>query len=128
VKDEPMPTHSPAFAAIAAPDLLPLARRLDAHIEVAGEDWIYSGALNHNGYPIISTTGKNVARAHRIAYQIAVGPIPFGLHIDHVQDRGCRSRACVRPAHLEAITQAENNRRAAAFRRLNRAAQMGLAA
>lgn len=109
-----MHTH---FASLATPEQMSLARRLDAHIEVVGEDWIYRGARSHNGYAHVRTA-TSCARAHRVAYEIAVGPIPAGLHIDHVFDRGCRSRACVRPDHLEAITQAENNRRAAAARRL----------
>jgi len=38
-----------------------------------------------------------------------VGPIPDGLHLDHL----CANPPCVRPDHLEPVTQAENNRRAA---------------
>lgn len=45
--------------------------------------------------------------AHRYAYELLVGPIPEGLHIDHL----CRVRLCVNPAHLEAVTCHENNRR-----------------
>lgn len=43
-------------------------------------------------------------RAHRIAYELVVGPIPEGLVIDHL----CRNTLCVRPEHLEAVTQREN--------------------
>jgi hypothetical protein len=38
-----------------------------------------------------------------------VRPIPAGLTVDHI----CNNRACIRYDHLEAVTQAENNRRAA---------------
>lgn len=45
--------------------------------------------------------------AHRFAYELLAGPIPAGLHIDHL----CRTTECVRVDHLEPVTCAENIRR-----------------
>jgi hypothetical protein len=42
--------------------------------------------------------------AHRWSYEHFVGPIPEGLHIDHL----CRVRRCVNPDHLEPVTPKEN--------------------
>lgn len=49
--------------------------------------------------------------AHRWIYERLVGPIPPGMELDHVKDRGCTSKLCVNPAHLEPVTHAENRRR-----------------
>ena len=42
--------------------------------------------------------------AHRFAYELAYGPIPEGLELDHL----CRNASCVRPTHLEAVTHQVN--------------------
>lgn len=42
--------------------------------------------------------------AHRVAYELLVGPFPSGLESDHL----CRNRACVKPAHIEPVTHREN--------------------
>jgi HNH endonuclease len=77
-------------------------------IEVVGDCHVWQGAMLRNGYGTVTVDGRTWL-AHRYAYTTQRGPIPDGLHIDHL----CRNRACVNPDHLEPVTQAENNRRAA---------------
>lgn len=77
-----------------------------------GPCWIRPFWLMRNGYALWQVGRRGKTMAHRYAYELAHGPIPAGLHIDHL----CRNRICVRPSHLEAVTPAENNRRAAAVR------------
>jgi len=73
------------------------------------EHWHYTHTLTAHGYGIFHHEGRSVL-AHRFAYEDQVGPIPAGLEVDHL----CAVRSCVRPAHLEPVTHAENLRRAGA--------------
>jgi hypothetical protein len=70
--------------------------------------WIWEGARITTGYGHVhwGYRGKH-KYAHRIAYEHFVGPIPVGMHLDHL----CGVKACVNPSHLEVVTQAENNAR-----------------
>ena len=70
----------------------------------------WTGGHSSSGYGRVDIQGKRIA-VHRVAYELWVGPIPPGFEVDHVRDRGCRFRDCIRPDHLEPVTQLENLRR-----------------
>lgn len=70
--------------------------------------WVFRCIPERTGYTRIRVHGRR-QNAHRAFYELFVGPIPIGLHIDHL----CSVRNCVNPDHLEAVTHAENNRRVA---------------
>ena len=63
------------------------------------ECWLWTGCQTPKGYGRFAHR-----RAHRMAYEYLVGPIPEGLVIDHL----CRVRHCVNPAHMEVVTAGEN--------------------
>lgn len=68
--------------------------------------WPWPYRVTADGYGVVSAYG-GTRKAYRAAYTELVGPIPEGLHIDHL----CRNKLCVNPRHLEPVTQQENNRR-----------------
>lgn len=92
--------------------MLTLLDRLQRHYTEDEQSgcWLWHGALDQDGYGAMRVDGHMV-RAHRVAYQLLAGPIPDGLVIDHVRERGCLNRNCVNPAHLEPVTNAVNVQR-----------------
>lgn len=66
--------------------------------------WLWIATAVHEfGYGRFFYGGKTI-EAHVYAYTKCIGQIPKGKQIDHL----CRMPACVNPAHLEAVTLAEN--------------------
>ena len=90
--------------------------RITRNVLVDGNGcWLWLGCKTEKGYGLVNKPGHGKYRAHRFSYETFVGPIPEGLVLDHL----CRARACVRPDHLEPVTDLENKRRSPYFRRLH---------
>jgi hypothetical protein len=73
--------------------------------ELLGPCWEWTASLFDEGYGQFK--GGPSTRAHRVAYELMVGPCPPELEPDHL----CEFRACVNPSHLEWVTHGENLRR-----------------
>jgi hypothetical protein len=77
-----------------------------AEVRITTGCWQWTGGKDAYGYGAIYRDGK-VAKAHRVSYEMHVGPIADGLVIDHL----CRNPGCVRPLHLDPVEHGENTRR-----------------
>jgi hypothetical protein len=84
-----------------------LEKRFWAKVDRRGPDecWTWLGSLSR-GYGQINV-GRRMMKAHRVAWELANGPIPEGLTIDHL----CYNPPCVNPSHMEPVTMSENARR-----------------
>lgn len=88
-----------------------------------GACWPWTGTIDRYGYGQYKQTTDGIQscwRAHRVAYELTVDPIPDGLQLDHLCHTNdpdcpggpdCVHRACTNPAHLEPVTNEENGRR-----------------
>jgi hypothetical protein len=87
--------------------MLPDEKRFAFSYVITDGCWPWAAALKGAAsYGQIRFHGHN-CNAHRVSYEIFVGRVPDGLHLDHL----CLNKTCVNPAHLEPVTGAENTRR-----------------
>lgn len=65
--------------------------------------WLWTACVDKDGYGMIRVDRKN-KRAHRLAYELTIGPIPDGMVVCH----RCDTPTCVRPGHLFLGTDRDN--------------------
>ena len=65
--------------------------------------WLWKSGTYGSGYGRVRR-GNVAWAAHRVAYELTVGPIPAGMEICH----RCDVKACVKPSHLFHGTQKDN--------------------
>ena len=82
----------------------PLSDRVWSKVAKSESCWLWTGAPNvHGGYGRVRA-GTTTKYAHRVVYEMLVGPIPAGLTLDHL----CRNPRCVNPLHLEPVSMRDN--------------------
>ena len=80
----------------------PIAPRFWKHVEKTETCWNWT-ATKYNGYGRFKV-GQSMVTAHRVSYEMANGPIPDGMQVDHM----CFNHSCVNPAHLRLASPKEN--------------------
>jgi len=71
-------------------------------VEKTDDCWLWTGT-KMRGYGRFNDGTRHVG-VHRYSYELHIGPIPAGCQVHHT----CEEKACVNPAHLEAVTRAQH--------------------
>ena len=81
--------------------------------------WVWTGSLHRTGYGRLMfgpAKSRRARFAHRVSYEVHVGPIPDGMYVLH----RCDNPPCVNPEHLSLGTQFDNMGDAATKGRVSR--------
>lgn len=90
---------------------IPLKERIERNCVLDSRSgcWLWTSCLDSDGYGYLHNRtmgGAKNMKAHRIAFQEFVGPIPDGKYVCHT----CDVPSCVNPAHLWIGNHQENTK------------------
>lgn len=94
---------------MAGRSAISLEARFWEKVDKRGPDecWPWRASRYRTGYGrfgVGPASSRVQTSAHRVAFDLANGPIPEGLVVDHI----CAVRECVNPRHLQVLTNAAN--------------------
>ena len=95
--------HSGALGEVKPHFRGPSSERLKHYSRREGECIVWTGPLDVSGYGKMRHRGKQMG-THRVAYELATGPIPDGMQIDHI----CHNTRCMNVDHLRTATPKTN--------------------
>lgn len=86
-----------------------IAVRFWEKVDPSGSCWLWTASTTGTGrwqYGTMVTGSRTdgsrrFRKAHHLAYELAIGPIPEGMDVHHL----CGNTLCVRPSHLEIVSR-----------------------
>ena len=104
------------------PEIQPMFKRFWPKVEKTATCWNWTASRMTSGYGQLRNRHGGVIGAHRVSYELFIGPIPENMQVDHI----CHNRICVNPAHLRLATNKENNEHRAGLQRNNTSGYNGV--
>lgn len=68
--------------------------------------WIWTGSRDKKGGYGFATFCDRTVLAHRMVFELLIGPLPNGFHLHHK----CEVRCCVNPDHLVVLSKIDHRR------------------